>query len=1164
MIQLNYLTKTLNYFLAICLLFLYSNSLTGQNSVTGTWGPVMTTDMIPVACANLPDGRILSWSAYARYHFGPDTENGSTYTSIFDPTNNSFATTLVANTGHDMFCPGITNMGNGEIVITGGSSSAKTTIYNPANNTFRVGGRMNTPRGYHASVTLTDGRAFTIGGSWSGGRFNKKAEVWTASTGWTTLQNVDSDLTVRQGAPDPDGIYRDDNHAWLWAAPNNRVFQAGPGTNMHWITTTGQGSVTDAGVRGNDTYAMNGNSVMYDRGKILTLGGAQSYNNGTPASNRSYIIDILGGDANVTQSGNMSRARTLQNSVVLPNGEVLTVGGMCTSLLFSDQCAHLIPEIWNPNTGTWRDLAAMQTPRTYHSVAILMQDGRVWVAGGGLCGDCPVNHNDAEIYTPPYLYQGDTLAARPIINTVPATANYNTSITVTTNTGVQEFVLMRLSSATHAINNEQRRIPLTFNNNGGNNYTVNIPNNDWLPPGNYFLFALNNGVPSVGQTINIGNNGAPPPPPANQLIANGNYYIESTPTGQHLASPAFDGNNVRMVAQATDADQQWEFTHLVFNIYNVKNLRTDRYLNAFQAGCANAVNVVTATDSLANDSKWIISQDGGDYFLNPLHCTDHALANGGGQNTSAQIAEYSTGNNNERFKIKATSGVVDPPPPPAGGAGERIIVNGTYLIQSKADGQNAISPAWDGFNVRQFAPAIVYPDHQWIFEHIGGGKHTIRNNGTNRYLEATAGRCANGTNITTGGAANAENLRWYVEVVNGEYMLIPAHCTSHAMDRNANGVNIILGTNNAADANLKWDLIPQNGSPELNGGTVDPPPTGGAGERIIVNGTYLMQSKADGQNTISPTWDGFNVRQFAPAIVYPDHQWIFEHIGDGKHTIRNNGTNRYLEAAAGRCANGTNITTGVAANAESLRWYVEIINNEYMLIPAHCTSHAMDRNANDVNIILGTNNAADANLKWDLIPQNGSVIPRENLIEKDLRATPILGRQTQLNWYVTQVESKKATQYTFQYYHEEYEDFEDIEVLAATDAIGLEAYDLVHQNPKLGNNYYQVKIDFEDGSVDYSNFKLVIFEPDAAEIAIAPNPARDELRIDLANYMDEPIHYFVSSMMGQVIVHGNYNENHSEIEAINLSDFPDGTYIIYLRPTQGREITKKFVVLKKR
>jgi len=205
------------------LIFYYSNA-NAQNDVTGTWSPIYDADMIPVACSNMPDGHILAWSANDRYNFQGDIGNadGQTYTSIFNPADNSFTTTLMTNTGHDMFCPGTANIGTGELVVTGGSSSPKTTIYNPLTNTFRAGPEMNAPRGYHAMATLTDGRVFTVGGSWSGGRFNKKAEVWSEATGWITLENVDSEQTVRQGAPDPAGIYRDDNHAWLLAGPNNR------------------------------------------------------------------------------------------------------------------------------------------------------------------------------------------------------------------------------------------------------------------------------------------------------------------------------------------------------------------------------------------------------------------------------------------------------------------------------------------------------------------------------------------------------------------------------------------------------------------------------------------------------------------------------------------------------------------------------------------------------------------------------------------------------------------------------------------------------------------------------------------------------------------------------------------------------------------------------
>lgn len=159
-----------------------------------------------------------------------------------------------------------------------------------------------------------------------------------------------------------------------------QVFHAGPSKRMHWITTSGTGSLQDSVLRGNDDDAMNGNAVMYDIGKILTVGGAKNYDNG-PSSNRAYVIDINGSEATVTRTGNMQFARSLVNSVVLPSGEVVVIGGMTSVKLFSDDNSVYEAEIWNPATGTFKTLQKMDIPRTYHAVALIMKDGRVWAAG---------------------------------------------------------------------------------------------------------------------------------------------------------------------------------------------------------------------------------------------------------------------------------------------------------------------------------------------------------------------------------------------------------------------------------------------------------------------------------------------------------------------------------------------------------------------------------------------------------------------------------------------------------------------------------------------------------------------------------------------------------------------------------------------------------------
>ena len=53
---------------------------------------------------------------------------------------------------------------------------------------------------------------------------------------------------------------------------------------------------------------------------------------------------------------------------------------------------------------------------------MLVPDGRVFVGGGGYCGGCVVNHLDAEMYSPPYLFNADgSPAARPTISLSAAT-----------------------------------------------------------------------------------------------------------------------------------------------------------------------------------------------------------------------------------------------------------------------------------------------------------------------------------------------------------------------------------------------------------------------------------------------------------------------------------------------------------------------------------------------------------------------------------------------------------------------------------------------------------------------------------------------------------------------------------------------------------------------
>jgi galactose oxidase len=477
-------------------------------TIPSSWTAVTQLPVDPIAVANLADGNLVMWSANDIYSFEGDigdSPNGMTYTAVFNPISMTASEVLVTNTGDDMFCPGTANLFNGAILVNGGDSSPKTSLYNPANGLWTSDALMNIPRGYEGDTVLTNGSVLTLGGSWSGGQGGKTAEVWTEGSGWTVLPAVPEDPIV---GPDPQGTYRGDNHLWLFSAPNGEIFHAGPSAAMHWITTSGSGSITSAGERGSDPYAINGNAVLYDIGMIMKTGGAPGYQDVNAEAN-TFLININNGAAGVTvtQTAPMAYPRAFSNGVVLPNGQVVIIGGQTYPVPFSDATAILVSEIWDNQTQVFRQLSPMQTPRVYHSSGILLQDGRVFAGGGGQCGTgCSANHFNTEILTPPYLLNANGSAAtRPVISSASSTVALGGTISATTNSPVASFVLMRLSSVTHTVNNDQRRIPLQMQSTNGSSYILTVPSNPGIVlPGNYWLFALSaQGVPSVGANVAV-------------------------------------------------------------------------------------------------------------------------------------------------------------------------------------------------------------------------------------------------------------------------------------------------------------------------------------------------------------------------------------------------------------------------------------------------------------------------------------------------------------------------------------------------------------------------------------------------------------------------------------------------------------------------------------
>ncbi|KAF2157481.1 copper radical oxidase [Myriangium duriaei CBS 260.36] len=484
---------------------------TAHGANLGKWGPTIRFPLVPAAAAVNPDGKLLVWSAYSAITQDIGV-SGMTQTAQYDPATDKVTQYTVSNTHHDMFCPGISLDFNGKLVVTGGDTANATSLHDAAKGDWYAGGLLKIARGYQSSATVSDGRVFTIGGSWSGPLGGKIGEIYASATNaWSLLSGCPVTPMLTN---DADGIYRQDNHAWLFAWKNGHVLQAGPSKNMNWYGTSGNGSQTPAGTRGKDGDAMCGVAVMYDAvaGKIFSAGGSPSYENISATTNAQVItITEPNTKATTVDFNPMWYARSFANGVLLPDGQVFIVGGQTYPVPFSDANATLTPEMWNPVTTKFTKLATGPTPRTYHSVALLMPNGTVFSGGGGLCDDCSTNHLDGQIFTPPYLYNSDgvTLAQRPVISSVSSkTPKVGSRFSISLQTvpsSSPSFSLVRLGSATHTVDTDQRRIALAnYIKTYQNSYDVQLPNDTGvLLPGYYYVFALVGGVPSVATIVRV-------------------------------------------------------------------------------------------------------------------------------------------------------------------------------------------------------------------------------------------------------------------------------------------------------------------------------------------------------------------------------------------------------------------------------------------------------------------------------------------------------------------------------------------------------------------------------------------------------------------------------------------------------------------------------------
>jgi hypothetical protein len=342
---------------------------------------------------------------------------------------------------------------------------------------------------------------------------------------WTDLGVPGVGLGALPGAPDVPGVANGD----LAGVP------VADGVPTDGLPTAGGDPTGVPGFRGSTFSIMlplrPDESGRYRTVELLSAGGIAGVTPGTYVAQSSSQVNTvtIGDDGTEALSsratGPLNAPRWYGTGVLLPSGEVMTFSGADRDEVVAPGSGVPVttPELWDPETETWRQVAPQGRARTYHSTAMLLPDGRVLVGGHApiptgygfnvtLPGLSPNEGRDPsfEVYSPPYLFRGD----RPTITGGPARIDTGSTFHLAL-AGEGEaaavadggsVVLVRNTAITHLVDSDQRAVVLPVVGRQGRTITVQAPPDQAVAPaGPYLLFAnrsTDDGqVPSVGRQV---------------------------------------------------------------------------------------------------------------------------------------------------------------------------------------------------------------------------------------------------------------------------------------------------------------------------------------------------------------------------------------------------------------------------------------------------------------------------------------------------------------------------------------------------------------------------------------------------------------------------------------------------------------------------------------
>jgi FtsP/CotA-like multicopper oxidase with cupredoxin domain len=444
-------------------------------AVQGAW-ELLACDSVTLAVhfALLHTGKILIFSGSGNY---PPRHDSHTYGSVlWDYRSGRFTPVPIS---YDTFCCGQASLAGGDLIAAGGTKNYDSpweglpdaAVFDVRAEQWVNVAAMADGRWYPTLVSLADGTAIAFSGTNAAGTgVNEVPEVFDPGT---RTWHATPALRVPGYPLYPHLFLLRDGRLFFTGASLGNTGIGGELLDLDTGTHTPVPGLSAAGSR--DQAASVLLPPVQDQ-KVLVMGGL----GGGGVVANADIADLAAANPAYTPTAPMNHGRTRLNAVLLPDRTVFVSGGGSES----ESRPVLESEIYDPQSGTWTVTATATVPRLYHSVALLLPDGRVATAGSN-----PDRGDDElriEIYHPPYLFRG----RRPFIEEAPAAASHGGRFTLRTPNArdIRWVQLIRPMATTHSTDSQQRLLDLPFTVTALDELTVTVPDEpDLAPPGWWML-----------------------------------------------------------------------------------------------------------------------------------------------------------------------------------------------------------------------------------------------------------------------------------------------------------------------------------------------------------------------------------------------------------------------------------------------------------------------------------------------------------------------------------------------------------------------------------------------------------------------------------------------------------------------------------------------------